>query len=59
MRTIAYYVWKVEIAIRNLLGIKTECRYCKKWDGKNGCKLIPASEEWNNYVYFERMGDEQ
>ena len=44
MRTIAYYVWKVEIAIRNLLGIKTECRYCKNWDGKKGCKLIPAAE---------------
>jgi len=59
MRTIAYYVWKVEIAIRNLLGIKTRCKYCKKWNDQNGCILIPAAEEWNNCVYFERRADER
>jgi len=58
MRTIAYYVWKVEIAIRNLLSIKTECRYCKKWDKNNGCKLIPSASWYNNCVYFERRDDE-
>lgn len=53
MRTIAYYVWKIGITIRNLLG---RCKYCKKRNDQNRCILIPITEEWN-CVYFERRAD--
>jgi hypothetical protein len=54
MRTFAYYVWKVEVAIRNLLGIKTECQYCKYYKWEKGCELFQDAEWWNNCVYFNR-----
>jgi|Deesub1362A_J573_1020465.scaffolds.fasta_scaffold00327_27 hypothetical protein len=56
MRTIAWYVWMVEIAIRNLLGIKTMCANCKRWKGlqRGGCELIPSAQWWSNCVYFVR-----
>ena len=61
MRTIAYYIWKIEIGLRNVIDyiLKREpikCKYCNKWVN-NKCILFPDTKEWNNCVYFERRGE--
>ena len=60
-RTFAYYVWKVEIAIRNLLALLSQrfrvgCQYCEFWDSeKHYCEIFEIhTAEFNNCVYFKR-----
>lgn len=58
MKTVAYYVWKIEVGFKNVFNYifrrePIRCKYCNKW--KNGkCVLFPSAREWNNCVYFER-----
>jgi len=58
MKTIAYYVWKIEISLRNVINYifnkePIQCKYCNRW--KNGkCDLFPSAREWNYCAYFEK-----
>lgn len=59
MRTIAYYVWRVEMAIRNLLNIffyikAPKCEDCKRWWWGSGCELIRNATHNSVCVYFDR-----